>query len=252
MMAISKETNMLESANSIADFWYGEFSLPSLSPTTVSVDVKPAFDRSYRAMILELPDGETRAVVTPEISALLGGAPSDVWTSAELKIRLADIGVVLKGPDFVFYFSKTAVAALHHTPADASIRVLTDEDHAIFAAFEAEASQEDLDGATVGLDDWLVLGAFEDGRLVAAASMFQWNDAPIADVGVLTLNSARRKGYAARLIRASAIRALTEGFSLQYRCQSDNLASIALAKSLGLAQFGTWIAELRDENVDDH
>lgn len=160
-----------------------------------------------------------------------------------MKARLTDAGVQLHGADFVFYFPRVTTAQLRDAALGPSIRELTKDDAALFSAFEAAASEEDLDGASVGLDDWIVLGAFEGERLVAAASIYQWDDAPLADVGVLTLAASRRKGHAANLIRGCASRALAEGFQLQYRCQIDNAGSTALAASLGLALYGLWTAE---------
>ncbi|NOK04112.1 MULTISPECIES: GNAT family N-acetyltransferase [Myxococcus] len=234
---------MTEFHFTITDYWNEQFPVAPASPSSLGLAVKPDFDEDFRVMILKRPNGESRAVVTPEIAAELGVAPGGAWTLTHLKSRLPDIGVELHGADFVFYFPETATASLRNAPSDPAIRQLTQDDVALFAAFEAAASEEDLEGASVGLDDWIVLGAFEGDHLVAAASIYQWNDAPLADVGVLTLAAARRKGHAARLIRACASRALAEGFALQYRCQLDNSGSTALAKSLGLALFGTWTAE---------
>jgi GNAT superfamily N-acetyltransferase len=228
---------------SITDYWNEQFPVAPASPSSLGLAVKSDFDEDFRVMILERPDGETRAVVTPEIATELGAPAGEAWSLTQIKRRLAEIGVELHGADFVFYFPETSAPSLRNASVDPAIRLLTKEDAALFSAFEAQACEEDIEGASVGLEDWIVLGAFEGERLVAAASIYQWNDAPLADVGVLTLAAARRKGHAARLIRACASRTLAEGFSLQYRCQLDNSGSTALAKSLGLVLFGTWIAE---------
>ena len=97
-----------------------------------------------------------------------------------------------------------------------------------------------LDDAYVELDHWAVFGSFDDGRLVCAASMYPWEDAPIADTGVLTLPSYRGKGHARKVVRAISRYACEQGYEPQYRCQTDNLASVALAKTAGLTLFGTW------------
>lgn len=231
---------------SIARFWRERFPVAPTSAASVGLAVATASIADRRVMILETADGETRAVVTPEIAAMLG-EPDGAWTLATLKARLDAIHVMLHGADHLFYFPEATAALLRDTPVDPSVRRLTETDAAVFAAFEAEATEEDLDGAAVDLDDWAVFGAFENGRLVAIASIYPWNDSqvgsPFADIGVLTLAAARRKGHAARLIRTCAAHALEEGYALQYRCQLDNLDSVALARSMGLQRFGSWTPE---------
>lgn len=205
--------------------------------------MRPDFDDDYRVMILEQPDGRNRAVATPEISRQLGATPAGGWPLQQLKTRLSDIGIQLHGADFVFYFPVGANLRPRDVRPDVAIRQLAGGDAMLFDAFEAAATEEDLDGASVSLDDWIVFGAFEEGRLVAVSSIYRWNDAPLADVGVVTLPGSRRKGFAAVLIGTCAARALAEGLQLQFRCQFDNENSRALAVSLGMQLFGIWTAE---------
>nr|WP_244183506.1 GNAT family N-acetyltransferase [Xenorhabdus kozodoii] len=80
----------------------------------------------------------------------------------------------------------------------------------------------------------MVFGAFEQNRLISAASMYPWEEAPIADLGVLTLVPFRGKGYASKVVRSISQYACTQGYEPQYRCQLDNQASVALAKAAGL------------------
>ncbi len=102
------------------------------------------------------------------------------------------------------------------------------------------STEEDLDAAYVELDHWAVFGLFEGNTLVCAASMYPWDDARIADLGVLTAEQYRGKGYAVKLVRSICRYALNQGYTPQYRCQLDNLASVGLAKAAGLSHFGKW------------
>lgn len=120
------------------------------------------------------------------------------------------------------------------------VRRLTARDEAAFAAFEKASSAQDLDDAYVELDHWAVFGAFDQDRLVCAASMYPWEDARIADTGVLTLPAFRGKGHARNVVSAISRHAYEQGFEPQYRCQIDNHASIALARASGLTSFGKW------------
>ncbi|MDE9448355.1 GNAT family N-acetyltransferase, partial [Xenorhabdus bovienii] len=72
------------------------------------------------------------------------------------------------------------------------------------------------------------------------ASMYPWDNAKIADLGVLTLASFRCKGHARKVVRTISKFAHSQGYEPQYRCQLDNAASSALAKATGLTLFGKW------------
>ncbi len=193
-------------------------------------------------MILEQSTGEVRAAVTLDVFKRIGPIEANGWSLTQLKQKLNNAAVQLHGADKIFYVTDDAKSQLLRVPIAPFIRQLTPADESIFCEFEAAASKEDCEGASVRFDDWLVLGAFEGGRLVAAASTYQWDNARIADVGVLTLNRARRKGYATNLLIGCASRAMCNDFQLQYRCQVDNPPSSALAESLGLKLFGIWTA----------
>lgn len=75
---------------------------------------------------------------------------------------------------------------------------------------------------------------------MCVASMYPWNDAPLADLGVLTLPPYRGQGHARRVVRAISRHALARQYEPQYRCQLDSHASVAAVESAGLTRFGTW------------
>lgn len=168
-------------------------------------------------MVLELCDG-TRHVAT-------GGAP--------------EAGVRFHDPDFLFYLSVGA-AAVPDIERRGAVRQLADADQTLFGDFHADASEQDREDAWVELDHWAVFGSFEGDRLVSAASLLRWPDSSIADLGVLTLVDARGRGHARAVVHAAARFARSKGQEPQYRCQVDNHASIALARSCGFVLFGRW------------
>jgi predicted GNAT family acetyltransferase len=57
---------------------------------------------------------------------------------------------------------------------------------------------------------------------------------------VITLPTYRGQGLAKATVRAISVRALSQGYEPQYRCQLGNAPSIALAESAGFVRFGTW------------
>lgn len=226
----------------VAEFWQAALGGDPLHVgPTFSLRVSPDLDADERVMLLATYDGRATAVVTPDMAERLGLNADAGLDLAGFRTRLAAAGVLLHGADHVFYFSEAEKAALSLAPADDNVRVLGPDDAAVFAAFEAAASPQDLDDAYVELDHWLVFGAFADGRLASAASCYPWRGgSAMADLGVLSLPPFRGRGLARRTVRAMARRVIERGLEPQYRCQLDNHASVALAKAAGLTAFGTW------------
>ena len=231
---------------------------------TVVIDPTLASDRSLS--LLRVVGGPTVLAVTPdrarELSLTAGAAPD----AADLAARIAHAGITLNDPDYVFYFSTDEARTLGDHPAPSDVqnsdsphidsphsdsphmdsphsvttRQLTADDQAAFAQFEADAPADDLDEAYVELDHWLVYGTFVEGRLAAASSMYPWGVTHLADVGVITLPEFRGRGLGTATVRAISARAFELGFEPQYRCQIDNTASVALAKTSGFTLFGEW------------
>lgn len=225
----------------VEDYWRAAFAGgrahrrgPSL---TVSVD--EGLDPRFRATLLET-DAGARAMLTPALAAALVWPQDAAIDSAGLRRALAQADAPLWGADCVFYVAAGRQEELMHEAPAAHVRRLGADDAAAFARFEAEASAQDLDDASVALDHGAAFGAFADGRLVCAASMYRWNDSALMDLGVLTLRDQRGRGHARAVVRAIASHALRQGDEPQYRCQLDNAASIALAAAAGWSLYGQW------------
>jgi RimJ/RimL family protein N-acetyltransferase len=186
-------------------------------------------------------DDLVRAVLTPSVAETLGLSPArETVTESDFRQALSGAGMALHGADNLFYFTESDKEALLRETAKSDVRRLTQDDAAAFTEFESSASEQDLDAAYVELDHWAVFGAFAQGRLVCAASMYPWGNARIADLGILTLPEFRGRGHARAVVRALCRHAADQGYQPQYRCQLDNEASAALAASSGLTHFGTW------------
>lgn len=206
----------------------------------LTVAVNPALEEDRRTMLLRTGDGRTMATLTPALADKLGLYHRPDLTEASLRQALHDGRVQLHGADYVFHFTMAdRQTLLQEMPAE-GLRRLDEADAAVFAEFQSAASEQDLDDAYVELDHWAVFGAFDQARLVCAASMYPWGSARIADTGVLTLPPHRGRGHAARVVRAIGRHACEQGYEPQYRCQIDNQASAALARAAGLTLFGTW------------
>lgn len=202
-----------------------------------SIATTSALDDGADGAILDMADRTLVILRKALAKQLLSETPLSV---SEFHRCLAEAGIRCHGADHLFYFPEAELKDIAKLDIWPDIRLLTEEDAPLFDAFCDKASEADLDAASVELDHWLVAGAFENGELVSAASMYPWDDTRLADTGVLTLPYARGKGYASRLFRAISHFAIERGFEPQYRCQLDNLPSVALAKTCGLVEFGKW------------
>lgn len=236
----------------ITDFWSAAFSGKPLHHNEyATIVVRPDRDDDERVAVLWTAEDDRLSIAaTPAIAdalikdiAALGNP-----RAADIRAALAAQGVVLNDADNVFYLTESAAEDILSDAGSTHVRALTDADADMFASFKSAVSEEDWDGAYVELDHWAVFGAFDDHeRLVSIGSMYPWDDEfPLADLGVLTVSSARGHGYAKALARAMFRYALTEGYEPQYRCQLDNAASNKLAASLDLQLFGRWESAVPD------
>lgn len=205
-----------------------------------SVVIDPFQKPTRSVSLLSLASGPRTARLTPERAAELSLSAGDAVGHDDLIARLEAAGLELNGADHLYFLPVAEQDAVRAEAPAAGIRQLTADDAELWARFVEEAPEDDLDDAYVELDHWLVFGVIVDGRLVAAASMYPWDDSTLADLGVITLPEVRGQGFARATVRAMSAEALRRGFEPQYRCQLDNAASIALAASAGFALYGHW------------
>jgi RimJ/RimL family protein N-acetyltransferase len=205
---------------------------------TGALAVSAALNPTRPAMMLLRQDASVQAVVRPEIAERLDGMPPGGYSADALKRQWEAVGVVLHDADYLFYLPADAGNA-----SDEALkpRQLTEADRRVFEMFHKEAPEQDREDAWVELDHSAVFGCFDGDRLVSAASMNLWDDSPIADLGVLTLPDARGRGFARAVVDAISRYARQQGHEPQYRCQLNNVASVALARSCGFALFGQWV-----------
>lgn len=213
------------------EFWRAQFTAEPHRGGGFALTVNPALEEDRRAMLLVAADGTETAVVSPAVG------PVEATDAASFRAAAASVGARLHDADLVHYLAADDRIG---EEIGGDVRVLSAEDAASFAAFEAGASEQDLDDAYVELDHWAVVGAFDGDDLVCAASAYPWDDTRLADLGVLTLESHRGRGIARRVVRALAREVIARGYEPQYRCQVDNAASIALARRAGFEVYGTW------------
>lgn len=237
-------------ARTILDYWRNAFEAGTVveSSGPLLISVNPALGRARRLMILTGENGSTKIVLDGALAEQLGVRRGSGISAPALRRRLADNGIMLHDPDFLFYFPADS-ASIPLSSLRYVVRRLTETDRETFDAFRAQATDQDLEDAYVELDHWAAFGSFYDVRLVSAASMYRWDGAAIADLGVLTLPEARGRGHARAVVQAISRSARENGLEPQYRCQTGNLASAALARSAGLLLFAKWEV-IRSDNSD--
>jgi len=238
----SRETGMPLFSQTITDFWQTEFLNGDVlySDEVFTIVINPDLDEDRRIMVLETIDGRVMVVLTPALAEKTALHIKQGLSEKSFRQKLNEAGVSLHGADYLFYFSEADKNVLLQENLEGELRRLTGQDYAFFSEFQSSASEQDLDDAYVEMDHWAVFGSFEQNRLVCAASMYPWEDAQIADLGVLTLTPFRGKGHARKVVRSLSKYACDQGYEPQYRCQLDNLASVSLAKAAGLTLFGKW------------
>ncbi len=204
----------------------------------VSVDSTLAANRSVS--LLRVAAGAGLLSLSPARASELGFTDGERVADAEVTARIKGSGICLHDPDHLFYLTLREREALRDEVRSSATRQLTAADASRFTEFTGEAPEDDLDAAFVELDHWLVFGSLAGDKLVCAASMYPWSGTRLADLGVVTLPEFRGRGLGRETVRAMSAAALSRGYEPQYRCQLDNTASVALARSAGFTHFGEW------------
>ena len=204
------------------------------------VVIDPASSGMRAVSLLRLDGAAGILSLAPSRAEQLGLTAEDRLDRTDLEERLERAGLELASADHLFHLPLTEQETLRAEPWDEGTRELTEADADVFAEFTAAAPEDDLDEAFVELDHWLVMGTFREQELVSVSSMYPWGETAIADLGVITLPQRRGQGLGRATVRAISAAALARGYEPQYRCDLDNAASAALARSAGFARFGLW------------
>ncbi|MGU3374827.1 GNAT family N-acetyltransferase [Chryseobacterium sp. M5A1_1a] len=198
-------------------------------------------EEDSQIMTLEFPSGNSWAIINSKVANHLKGTNFTHLDFENFINLLKDKQLFLYGADYIFHFPEEEKSIILNIDYPDNIRPLTSNDTDYFSAFKTISTEEDLDGAFVELDHWKVFGVFENNQLIAATSMYPWQkDVKLADIGVITLDDFRGKGYARQAVQVISKAALQDGYEPQYRCQLDNTASVTLAKKLNLSLFAKW------------
>ncbi|MEJ5105909.1 GNAT family N-acetyltransferase [Chryseobacterium sp. MYb328] len=225
----------------VQEYWKDQFQGEVLCDhPTFTLFLNDDLEEDSQIMTLEFPSGNNWAIINSKVVQYFKNISLTTLDFEKFVNILKDKQIFLYGADYIFYFPEEEKRAILNLHSPENTRPLTEHDAELFSTFESLSTEEDLDGAFVELDHWKTFGIFEENQLVTATSMYPWQDTQLSDIGVITLNDFRGKGYAQQAVRMISKAALQDGYEPQYRCQLDNTASIALAKKLNLSLFAKW------------
>lgn len=228
---------MLDST--VAEFWRARTAADA-ADGDAELRLAVIADAPEPLALLERADGGAQVCASAAAATRLELVDRPVGSVDALRARLAEAGLELDEPAFVFHYPQGELDAARTEANAPLVRPLDEHDAEAFVAFHAAASEEERDAAFVELDHWAVVGAVDGDTIAAVSSAFPWEDGPLADIGVLTAPSFRGRGHARAVVRAMSRIVLERDHQPLYRCAVDNAASAAVARSAGMVRFGTW------------
>ncbi len=193
------------------------------------VEYDPEYDALFERLIARLRPGQTLSAV--ELVRTLGG---DVFEGQDVTLMH-----YLYPPDL----------PPHEPQPPLTVRRLTIADAGAMGALHAACTPEEVDDGLVEVTHDAAFGCFEDGsvgaRLLAAASGYL--RAGFVDIGALTHPAHRRQGLGKLVVAALSQWAIEQGRIAQYRSNTTNPASLALARSLKFRLYfhaeALWFAQ---------
>ncbi len=122
---------------------------------------------------------------------------------------------------------------------DAEVQVTTTPGEAAFRMFETQGHERTWARAVLGSGRAFAC-VLEQGGDTASVCLVYENWGPVWEMGgVVTAPEHRRKGLGARVVRTALAELSGRGLKPRYQVEEHNAASIALARSVGLAPFVT-------------
>ncbi len=117
------------------------------------------------------------------------------------------------------------------------VRQLTSDDQPAFDDFLARCPEDDKDEGDVSIDHEIAFGIFDQQRIVAAASIFEWRG--FIDIGVLTDPDYRKQGLGKAAVSTTGAHCLSGPRLVHYRHDVVNLGSQGIAEGLGFTYYAT-------------
>ena len=230
-------------------------SLKMLAHFQDRVEVRLVEDTRGWALVALLPTSafeyDARNYAGVPLAVLVNG--SSVEAMLELLRELPQTGFVLKtGDAAVQRFARAQYGAApvrsfaSFTSVNAAVTGAPGAGHEVVDSGALDAHARELFCQTIydeaELEKYFAAGAHwfglrEEGRLVSGCFVFR-NFGVVWEVaGLFTRVSHRRRGLAAEVVRAAIVYLLARGRQPRYQVETENVASLELARRLGLEQF---------------
>lgn len=161
----------------------------------------------------------------PIDTSLSGDHLKQSWGANEIKSH--DIGLI--------HYLYPADLPQFTPPATFSLRQLAAADQEHLLALHNSCTPEEVDDGYVEIDHEVIFGCFSGNQLVAAASGYRRTG--FMDIGVLTHTGFRKRGLGKAVVGALCEWSSTQNIVAQYRCNTHNLGSHQLARSLNFQHY---------------
>lgn len=241
MRGLSSCGKHLKAANreTVLAMWAGELrmSLPELLQPNDGVWITP--NRELDEIVVIRMENDTR-ISAPifrirELSDVMSALPpSNYCEPAFWRTHFPGMIGSLTKPSVFYYLDTGRVGFddLRKSEPGIHVRGLAASDFKLCVDFASTLTREDCEASGLDAMGHHMWGVFRDGVLAAIASYDVW-PGRIAHIGVATRAQFRKQGLAQRAASAAISGILRRRRIAQFRCDSDDVAGNALARSLG-------------------
>ena len=138
------------------------------------------------------------------------------------------------------YLGTLDPADFRPSPA-AVVRALTPDDEVAIDALRAACPSEDWDAGDLRTDTPGAFGWFEEGSLLAAASLTEWQSGVVGP-GVIARPESRARGAGRAVVSAVVESALADERLVIYQTLMQNTPALAIARRLGFSHYASNLA----------
>jgi GNAT superfamily N-acetyltransferase len=178
-------------------------------------------------------------MVEPMRQQLAGHSRDEVFTGAFLTGLFGNSVDRIVGPAWQGY----ADGSDFHPAATGGTRLLQQvcTDKSALQRLELACNRTEWEHSTIAWEQPPVFGCFVGEEIVAAGTLHPWGEG-ILGVGIITHPAHRGQGYARAVVSAMTAYGLAQGAILRYQTLQANVASVAVARTLGYQQYGQTLA----------
>ena len=169
------------------------------------------------------------------LNGMMVGLPNNTSVSGDhIQKMLPANTIVSHDIDFIHYLHPSDLPKFA-PPNSFSLRQLALPDQEQLSWLHDNCTPEEVDNGFVEIDHEIVFGCFHNDQLVAAASGYRMTG--FMDIGVLTHSNFRKLGLGRAVVGALCEWTIAQNLIAQYRCNSHNIGSLSVARSLNYRRY---------------